>query len=169
MAGSVVDLFMVYQFIKKLTTPFSRWKANELGIIDDKGNLLKSRKELRTVKEREAFGRFDHLILNVKKLLQKMPGGQSRVGSYAAALWLIKEGEDLDADALTEEMLNEYIEQAEKMLSEEAPVNAVGGGAVEGMTKDSEPGVSKKAQKKYKMKNTVGKRVPDATLLGKWR
>ena len=45
----VVDLFMVYQFIKRLATPFKEWKAHELGIIDERGVLLKSRKNLKTV------------------------------------------------------------------------------------------------------------------------
>lgn len=164
MAGPIVDLFMVYQFIKKLTTPFAEWDAAELGIIDGKGVILKKRKELRTVKERNAFGHMDHLVLNIKKIMEKVPGGNTRLGSYAAALWLIKEGETLNAETLTEESveakLQTYMEQADSQLEveEDAPVTNTGN--VAGLTADSEPGMSKKAQRKYKMKQTVGKRVP---------
>ena len=117
MAG-VVDLFLIYSFIRRLATPFNEWKAYELGIIDEKGNLLKKRKELRMVKEREAFGLFDLLVLKLKKLLEKVPGGNTRIGSYAAALWLIKEHKQyLDrADVLTEEELSEAF--APYMLTE---------------------------------------------------
>ena len=37
----IVDLFLVYQMIKRLATPFEKWSAYELGIIDDKGMPLK--------------------------------------------------------------------------------------------------------------------------------
>ena len=40
----IVDLFLVYQFIRRLATPFKEWKAYELGIIDDKGVQLKKRR-----------------------------------------------------------------------------------------------------------------------------
>ena len=41
----VVDLFLVYQFIRRLATPFNKWKAYELGIIDDEGKVLIKRKD----------------------------------------------------------------------------------------------------------------------------
>ena len=41
----VVDLFLVYSFIRKLVTPFEKWDAYEEGIIDEKGTILISRKD----------------------------------------------------------------------------------------------------------------------------
>ena len=35
--GQAVDLFLVYQFVKRLSTPFEDTKAFELGLIDEKG------------------------------------------------------------------------------------------------------------------------------------
>lgn len=87
----VVDLFLVFQFIRKLVTPFNKWPAFEQGIIDEKGDILIKRKQFTKKAQRQAFGVFDQMILNIKKLLAKLPGGSSRLGSYAAALWLIKE------------------------------------------------------------------------------
>ena len=43
----VIDLFLLYQFIKRLATPFKEWDAYELGIIDAKGKQLKKRKDFR--------------------------------------------------------------------------------------------------------------------------
>ena len=118
----VVDLFLVYQFIKRLVTPFNEWKAYEHGIIDEDGNILKKRKDLKTVQERESWGKFDVMILKLKKLLEKAPGGKSRLASYAAALWLIKEGKDYDENMLTEELLEDklqsYMNIAEELMSE---------------------------------------------------
>ena len=63
----VVDLFLVYNFIRKLVTPFEKWEANKLGIIDDKGNILIKRKAFTKRAQRQAFGIFDLMILNLKK------------------------------------------------------------------------------------------------------
>ena len=41
--------------------------------------------DLKTKDEKEAYTLSDTLIWNIKKLLGKVPGGQSRIASYAAA------------------------------------------------------------------------------------
>ena len=87
----MLNLFLVYQFIRRLATPFIEWEAYKLGIIDERGNILKSRKSLTTVREKNAFGPYDLMVLNLKKLLEKVPGGKSRLASYAAALYLLRE------------------------------------------------------------------------------
>jgi hypothetical protein len=106
----IVDLFLVYQFIRRLATPFKEWEAFKLGIIDERGNILKKRSELRTIKERDAFGVFDTLVLRLKRLLEKLPGGQTRIASYAAALWLIKEWNHFSPESLlTEDVSDDLI------------------------------------------------------------
>lgn len=181
----IVDLFLVYQFIKRLATPFKEWKAYELGIIDEEGNRLKKIKELKTREEKQAFGRFDLLILKLKRLLEKVPGGKSRIGSYAAALFLIKEHEELNSCSETlltegylEEKLNEYMMTVnalmsqdkdvnalfEAVFSEEAPANSAGSGVIAGIGigPDGEPGVSKKEQEKIrKRKNAIITRLKE--------
>ena len=90
MAGAV-DLFLIYQFLKRLTTPFNETEAFKLGIIDERGAILKKRSTLKTMAEREAYSLFDGMIWKLKKLLEKVPGGKSKFASYAAALFLLKE------------------------------------------------------------------------------
>lgn len=171
----IVDLYLVYSFLKRLTTPFTEWPAYTLGIIDADGNILKKRRTL-TGTERDAFGTYDLMILKLKKLLAKVPGGQSRISSYAAALWLIKESKNLSesVDDLSDEALEEsfksyldYTQQHydvnkkfEEML-EDAVVNSAGGGAVAGIGvgPNGEPPVSKSAQRRIrKNKTSVMKR-----------
>ena len=41
MAEQVVNLFVLYKIIRELSTPFKETKAFELGLIDEKGKLLK--------------------------------------------------------------------------------------------------------------------------------
>jgi len=88
MSNSVSDLLLIYQFIKRLTTPFDKTEAYKLGLIDEKGKKLK---KAESKEEENAMGYFDRLVFNIKRLLEKIPGGSSRLGSYAAAMWLIKE------------------------------------------------------------------------------
>ena len=162
----IVDLFLVFNFIKRLVTPFEKWEAYKEGIIDEKGNLLIKRKDFVKNSQKSAFGIFDQMILNMKKLLGKLPGGQTKLASYASALWLIREQQRIEAtNYLTEESVEEDLEIAlERFLSEnetliaeaarreidEEPANAVGGGNIAGLGigPDGEPGVSKKYQKK---------------------
>lgn len=164
----VVDLFLVYSFIKRLVTPFNKWEAYKLGIIDEKGNILIKRKDFQKNNQKAAFGIFDQMILNLKKLLAKLPGGSTRLATYASALWLIKEQQRIEAtNYLTEESVEEdldlalerfleengvIIAEAAKREMEEEPVNNVGGGNIAGLGvgPDGEPGVSKKNQKKHK-------------------
>ena len=77
-----------------LTTPFEDTDAYKLGIIDENGNRIKTKK-VSTSEEKSAFTTFHRLVFNVKKLLEKLPGGQSRLASYAAALFLLKEKYEL--------------------------------------------------------------------------
>jgi hypothetical protein len=111
--GGAIDLYLIYSFIRRLVTPFSEWEAHKLGIIDERGNILKKRRNLTTVRERQAFGVFDVLILNLKKLLERLPAGQTRLASYAAALWLIREHKAFTPDSLlTESISDEEIQES---------------------------------------------------------
>ena len=62
----VVDLFLVFNFIKRLVTPFKKWDAYKEGVIDVNGNILLRRKDFTTKAQSNSFGVFDQLILNLK-------------------------------------------------------------------------------------------------------
>ena len=145
--AGIGNIYFVYQFLKKLVTPFNKTKAFELGIIDENGKILKRRRDLETSEEKDAYNLSDTLIWNIKKLMGKIPGGKSRLASYAAALWLIKEQQD--GYKITEEELElQFFDQFEKMynndlefdsatlkkfediLYEDSPTTAMGGGNI---------------------------------------
>lgn len=105
------DLAYAIRFLKLFVTPFNKTKAFELGIIDEKGkNLIKVR-EFGNSDQRGAYTVFHRLVFNLKKLLEKIPGGRSRLASYAAALYLIKE-----KDQLSDETFNYIMDNIEKDL-----------------------------------------------------
>lgn len=149
----VVDLFMVYQFLRRLATPFSEWQAFKLGIIDERGNILIKRKDLKTVKERDAFGIFDIMILKLKRLLEKLPGGKTRIASYAAALYLIKESKSFNENTEEEEIEKFLNENINRILNEEI-VNTSSGSNVAGLPPD-EPVVKKSKIIRRKKKEEV--------------
>ena len=84
------DLVYTFRFLKLLVQKWEDTDAFKLGLIDEKGKRIKS-KGLNTSEERGAYTTFHRLVYNIKRLLEKIPGGSSRLGTYAAALFLLKE------------------------------------------------------------------------------
>jgi hypothetical protein len=115
----VVDLFLVYQFVRRLATPFEKWDAFEQGIIDKDGKVLIKRKKFTTKAQSKSWGVFDIMVANLKKLLAKVPGGSSRLASYAAALYLIKEHQHFtDESLLSEDMTYEQIDESLSLFND---------------------------------------------------
>ena len=93
------DLYFTFRFIKLLTTPWEETDAFKLGIVDGNGKRIKSKK-ISTSEEKDAFTTFHRLAFNVKRLLSNVPGGSSRLASYAAALFLIRENFNVTDEGL---------------------------------------------------------------------
>jgi len=116
--SGIGNIYFVYQFIKKLVTPFEKTDAFKLGIIDKDGKILKKRRNLEGSKEKDAYTLSDTLVWNIKKLLGKVPGGKSKIATYGAALFLIKEQSD-DYRINDEELELQFFDQFEKMYNED--------------------------------------------------
>jgi hypothetical protein len=82
------DTVYTLRFLRLLTTPWEETNAYKEGLIDAEGNKL--RKPF-TEKEKSVYNLFHRLVFNVKKLINKVPGGKSKIASYASALYLVKE------------------------------------------------------------------------------
>ena len=124
-----IDFLISYRIIKGLITPFNKTKAFQLGIIDEKGEVLKKSKELRTVKEREAYTVLDRFIFNLKRILKKVGLG-GRLGSFAAPTALfIKENKSFEQHkTLIESAVISYLKetnQYDQLLNEQGEVKPV--------------------------------------------
>lgn len=88
------DLVYTFRFLRLLTTSFEDTEAYKKGIIDKDGKRLKSF-DLNTMDNRNTYNNyytpFHRLVFNIKKIMAKVPGGGSKIASYAAALFLLKE------------------------------------------------------------------------------
>jgi hypothetical protein len=124
--GRAIDLFVAYRFLRILTTPWEEQPAFKHGIIDGEGKLLRKANTLNTTAERESFTLLTRLVFNLKRIMSKIPGVRTKLGTYATALYLLKqhfadqvEEEDtventfknwlVDNGYATEEEINEHL------------------------------------------------------------
>ena len=89
--GRAVDLFVVYRFLRVLVTPWKIQEAYKLGIIDKDGKTLKKSRDLGTEVEKSAFTLLHRLVFNLKRIMMKIPGVRTQLGTYATALFLLRE------------------------------------------------------------------------------
>ena len=91
---SAADLTYTFRFIRMLVMDWKNWDAYKLVIIDENGKKQKSSK-LDSDEKKSAYTPFIRLCANIKRLVSSIPGGGSKLGSFASALYLIKEKYEL--------------------------------------------------------------------------
>lgn len=173
--GKWFDMLYLYQFLKRLTTPFEKTEAFKLGIIDKDGNVLRKRNTLTTPEEKNAYTYFDTLVFNLKKLLGRLPFGKTMLASFVAGLLLLREEKNhtflviQEADQITlektfmklyetvvnNEIYKEPISQVRSMINEQKMKEDMGTAAV---PTTQEPVMTPSAVKKYHQANKKGGR-----------
>ena len=107
------NLYFLYKFIRILTTPWEQSEAYKLGIVDENGKILIKKKKLKGSEQKDAYTMMHLFTWKIKRLLEKIPFGKSRLASYAAALWFIKEQNNFTDDSdeqLIQESLLSFLE-----------------------------------------------------------
>ena len=155
-----VDNVLAYRILSMLVKNFKDTQAYKLGLIDDKGKNIK---KPQSSKEKDAYTYLHKLVFNMKKIINRLPGGESKLKSVVTALFLIKEYyesgsrttslmEDrykslleMDVSLLEEEML---VEKFMKDMDEDAPTNATGVAV-----STDRPAIRRKDLKKYQIMN----------------
>ena len=140
--GRAIDLFVTYRFIKLLVTPFEKTDAYTLGIIDEKGNRIlpppvggvrQTKPEpLRTSEEKNAYTILHKLVFNIKKLFAKVPGLRTKLGSYAAALFLLKDTfkESVDDPDVFEKEFMKYLKEQGYEIDDSISEQVIGFGEI---------------------------------------
>ena len=140
--GRAIDLFVTYRFIKLLVTPFDKTEAFKLGIIDAKGNRVmpppkngvrQTKPEpLRTTEEKNAYTILHKLVFNIKKIFDKVPGLRTRLGTYAAALFLLKDTfkEHMQDPDIFEKEFMKFLKENNVVLDTEISEEVIGFGEV---------------------------------------
>ena len=94
MSSNLVDIYVLYRIIKDLATPFDKTDAFKTGLIDKKGERLRDstgkKVKAETKAQKKADNYYFRFIRNLKRLMSKVGLG-SRLATFAAAMFLIKE------------------------------------------------------------------------------
>ena len=120
--GRAVDLFVVYRFLRVLVTPWHKQEAFKLGIIDKDGKTLKKSRDLGTEVEKSAFTLLHRLVFNLKRIMMKIPGVRTQLGTYATALFLLREHyklENLPEGEITKFLIENKLVSFDNNISEE--------------------------------------------------
>ena len=140
--GRAIDLFVTYRFIKLLVTPFEKTDAFKLGIIDGNGNRIipppkggvrQTRPEpLRTSEEKNSYTILHKLVFNIKKIFSKVPGLRTKLGTYAAALFLLKDTfkESVDDPDVFEKEFMKYLKEQGYEIDDSISEEIIGFGEV---------------------------------------
>ena len=127
MAQRAIDTVIVFRILKLLTTKWEDHEAFKEGLIDDKGKRIKSEK-VNTPARKNAYTFLHRLVFNLKRMIEFLPGGKSRLGSYAAALFLIKEHCGITGTKLDKEVFK-YLQESglheEGLMESFVPMNKV--------------------------------------------
>ena len=89
-SNPVVDNVIALRLLTILCTPFTEFPAYKAGIIDSKGKYIIPKSE-RTSQQNKSLTYLDRLMINLKKIINKLPGGENRLKNIVAAMVLIKE------------------------------------------------------------------------------
>ena len=140
--GRAIDLFVTYRFIKLLVTPFEKTDAFKLGVIDEKGNRImpppkggvrQTKPEpLRTTEEKNSYTILHKLVFNLKKIFEKVPGLRTKLGTYAAALFLLKDTfkESVDDPDVFEKEFMKYLKEQGYEIDDSISEEVIGFGEV---------------------------------------
>lgn len=112
------DLVYAFRFVRMLVMKWENWDAYKEGLIDAKGKRIKSVK-VKTDAQKNAYTPFIRLVANIKRLIQKIPGGGSKLGSFAAALFLLKENYNI-SDKKIEDAISQCGLSTSDILEEES-------------------------------------------------
>lgn len=102
------DTYYTYRLMRTLATSWTDQEAYALGIIDENGKVLRKASSLTTQEEKSAYTLFHRLTFNLKRILEALPFGKSRLANFAAALFLIKE-----ETGLSERQIKHMLDQLE--------------------------------------------------------
>ena len=138
--GRAIALFVTYRFITLLVTPFDKTPAFTLGIIDKDGNRGMRKTVSRGMQptilisdeEKSAYTILHKLVFNIKKIFGKVPGLRTKLGTYAAALFLLKDTfkESVDDPDMFEKEFMKYLKESGYEIDNTISEEVIGFGEV---------------------------------------
>ena len=118
-----IDTVIVFRVLKLLTTPWKEHAAFKQGLIDEKGKRTK--KKPKSSEDKDAYTFLHRLVFNLRRIMEMIPFGKTRIGSYAAALFLVKEHAGITGTRLDKEVFKHLQETGlleDNLLEEFVPI-----------------------------------------------
>ena len=182
--SNAVDNIIALRLLTILCTPFEEFPAYKAGIIDNKGKYIVPVGK-RTQEQKRNLTYLDRLMINVKKMINKLPGGENKLKNIVSAMILVKESyqQHTPVEMLTENQLTDivngyntgdiryqeiirlwcdYIKQKE--IREEIGVGAIDGGQGQPPTNNTS-GIAM-TQLPLGAKSAIARRKPHNAILG---
>lgn len=167
MASRLIDNLIAARLLYMLVTPFDKTDAFKLGIVDAKGKVLRPASTLKTDNEKDAYNYLTRLVFNVKRLINKLPGGENNLKNLTAAYFMVKEKYEGRSSYINERQFNALVDRLDRvtLVEEQLAVEKAlalqeegeGGGAVANVTgagvSTDKPVVKKRDIKKYQKMN----------------
>ena len=146
----VIDNLIAYRVLSMLVKPIVDTDAYKLGIVDNKGRNLIKPSQFETEEQKSAYTYLHRLVFNMKKIINKLPGGENKLKSLVAAYFLIKEYYEKNnrSIALMEDKFNKIMDSDVVLIEETILVEKIkneldeDGGAVGGAPASSTAGVA---------------------------
>ena len=90
--NKVVSAFTVYKFIKLISSPFTSMDAYKYKIIDSSGRFIRDLDSL-DAKEKRSVDVFNRLIINLKKIINKVPDPKlkAQLKTFPTAMILLRD------------------------------------------------------------------------------
>ena len=108
--SNTIDNIVALRLLTILCTPFEEFPAYKLGIIDNKGKYIVPSYK-RTPEQKRNLTYLDRLMINVKKMINHLPGGENKLKNIISAMVLVKESYEnkTPAEMLTEDQLTDIV------------------------------------------------------------
>jgi len=110
---SLTKNILALKILSMLVTPFDKTDAFKYGVIDADGKRLRNPSDLKTPEEKSSYTFLERLVFNIKRLIGKLPGGNTKLANIVAAYFLVKEHYDTDTEYSIEylsEQLNNILD-----------------------------------------------------------
>ena len=140
--SQIVDNLIAFKILHMLVTPFEETDAFKLGVIDKAGHPRMKIKDMNQ-DQRDVYTMLHRLVFRLKMIMAKIPIINTKLGTLAAAYFLVRECYDNKRTATNLEedfvdllrkiqmedvtLVDEYI-LAERYFTEDMPANVTGVG-----------------------------------------
>lgn len=140
--SQIVDNLIAFKILHMLVTPFEDTPAFKLGIIDKNGHPKMKIRDM-DQDQRDAYTMLHRLVFRLKMIMSKIPIINTKLGTLAAAYFLVRECYDNKRTATNLEedfvdllrkiqkedviLVDEYL-LAERYFTEDMPANVTGVG-----------------------------------------